>query len=313
MPWRPVAPLAPPPSSPSHDALTQAEGYEFTVISDTGATATVYLAQPRDRPGAKCYVVKRVDKPLRFKAGMDYFVNERIALERLLGLPGICQLAEHNPITRELWFELGPAHKTLLHVVANKGPVEKPVLMRALVAHLLAALASCHAAGMDSTPPGLCHNPLTSVTGIAHCDVKPDNILYQRRTGEILLIDFGFARAATIVRGDSKKEGSPIYVPLEAHIESPEPRDIRLQDSFGLACVLSYAFTGSFPGDSVKTLDQLVALRQKDNGSAWFPDCSLQLSAFSDGQRALMRSLAARDPAQRTQIAVAHSAWPLTF
>jgi hypothetical protein len=69
-------------------AQASRDAYDFKIISDRGATATVFLAQPRDRPGAKCYVVKRVDKPLRFPASKDYFHNERAALEVCTAVDG---------------------------------------------------------------------------------------------------------------------------------------------------------------------------------------------------------------------------------
>ena len=80
--------------------------------------------------------------------------------------------------------------------------------------------------------------------GVIHCDLKPDNIFIEKRSGRAVLMDFGIARAQ--VRGDEpgKIAGTPAYM-------SPEQArggrlDVR-SDLYSLGCVLYHALGGAPP------------------------------------------------------------------
>ena len=93
-----------------------------------------------------------------------------------------------------------------------------------------------------------------NVRGVAHCDVKPDNVLvceaFSSAGGNVVkLVDFGVATefrvdgdgaASVPVRG-----GTPAYLPVEA--TASRPVDPRKVDSFSLGVMLCEMLTGKHP------------------------------------------------------------------
>ncbi|HVK78282.1 MAG TPA: serine/threonine-protein kinase [Kofleriaceae bacterium] len=82
--------------------------------------------------------------------------------------------------------------------------------------------------------------------GVVHRDLKPANVMI-RRTGEIVVVDFGIARAAgEAATSHSKVAGTPHYMaPEQALGESVDPRT----DLYALGCVLFRLATGRVPFD----------------------------------------------------------------
>ena len=83
---------------------------------------------------------------------------------------------------------------------------------------------------------------------LLHCDIKPDNILFNR-DHEPKLVDFGIAR-----RADAEQEGSadfvhgtPFYVAPEKIKREPETF---LSDMYSLGATLYHAITGRVPFDA---------------------------------------------------------------
>jgi len=92
--------------------------------------------------------------------------------------------------------------------------------------------------------------------GVIHRDIKPQNMLILPETGELKIMDFGIARAATVKAGasglttDGTVMGTPDYIPPEQAQGSPA--DFR-SDIYSLGVVLFEVFTGKLPfrADSV--------------------------------------------------------------
>lgn len=86
-------------------------------------------------------------------------------------------------------------------------------------------------------------------TGIIHRDIKPDNIMYNKSSGEFVFIDFGFAtsyksdngRHIEYKDGNAELIGSPKYASIHIHMGlEPTRRD----DSISLGYVYLYMLFG---------------------------------------------------------------------
>jgi serine/threonine protein kinase len=128
---------------------------------------------------------------------------------------------------------------------------------------------------------------------IVHRDVKPENILLDRQSGQAKLTDFGLARADTDTRltTDGNLVGTPLYMsPEQATGQPVGPRT----DLFSLGGVLYTAATGRPPFDA-KTMFQVLKLvcetvpvppRQlRPDLPAWFEAVILKLLAKREADR----------------------------
>ncbi|MPZ23870.1 MAG: protein kinase, partial [Dehalococcoidia bacterium] len=131
--------------------------------------------------------------------------------------------------------------------------------------------------------------------GIIHCDVKPGNILVDRR-GRAKLVDFGIARLATQTWAMATTVlGTAAYMAPE-NVEGTRP-DQR-SDVYSLALVLYEMLAGRLPfeGESVAAVTAQRLVRDPIPLRRFNSEVSPQL------ERIIMRALA-RDPAERPQSA----------
>jgi eukaryotic-like serine/threonine-protein kinase len=101
------------------------------------------------------------------------------------------------------------------------------------------------------TPLNYCH-----AEGLVHRDLKPDNIMRRRQTGELVLIDFGIAKdmgAGSITR--KSYGGTPGYAPEEQRYGLPEPAS----DVYAVGKIAIQALTGLDP----------IELRRNPQTMAW--------------------------------------------
>ena len=79
---------------------------------------------------------------------------------------------------------------TLAELIGSKERLE-PRRVATLVAQVAQALDAAHAAGL------------------IHRDVKPSNILIEKKTGRAKITDFGLARSQTVASGLTREGSSP--------------------------------------------------------------------------------------------------------
>lgn len=130
--------------------------------------------------------------------------------------------------------------------------------------------------------------------GLVHCDVKPANILVDRR-GAVKLADFGIARqsGSTLSAGETVSGSFHFMAPEQALGSPPEPR----ADLYAAGSTWYYALTGQmlFPGPAMDAL-----MRHRDEAP---PDVRRLRPEVTEKNSALIRRLLAKDPAERPQSA----------
>jgi len=97
--------------------------------------------------------------------------------------------------------------------------------------------------------------------GISHHDLKPDNVLMNRTTGQVKIIDFGlsvaFEVSDPVVRHPS---GTPLYLPPE--VLEDLPHDPRGTDIWSLGITLYFMLTKEYPwGDDLSEDELLAAIK----------------------------------------------------
>ncbi len=93
--------------------------------------------------------------------------------------------------------------------------------------------------------------------GVIHRDLKPQNIMLNRR-GEVLIMDFGLAAAADRIHGAESKSGTPAYMAPE-QLKGAEVTS--RSDLYALGLVLYELFTGKRPYEA-KSVGELIALQE---------------------------------------------------
>ncbi|HET7294470.1 MAG TPA: protein kinase [Vicinamibacteria bacterium] len=133
--------------------------------------------------------------------------------------------------------------------------------------------------------------------GVVHRDIKPQNMLILPETGELKIMDFGIARAATLKQGESGLTtagtvmGTPDYMPPEQ--AQGAQADFR-SDIYSLGVVLFEVFTGRLPfgGDTAMKVVMAHIQQQPPAPRTLSPRLPEELEAV------ILRCLA-KDPAQR--------------
>ena len=146
---------------------------------------------------------------------------------------------------------------------------------RDLVSKMLLAVAICHQ------------------KNIAHCDLKPKNLLLVADDDDsfIKLADFGFAARVHQPKSLTKQCGTPFFVAPEILIRRPYDQQ---SDMWSVGCIVYLLLSGNLPflGRSQKELFQkIIAGRYEFTGDIW--------NEISDDAKDLIKKLLILDPDER--------------
>eukprot|EP01127_Copromyxa_protea_P000832 TRINITY_DN10739_c0_g1_i1.p1 TRINITY_DN10739_c0_g1~~TRINITY_DN10739_c0_g1_i1.p1 ORF type:complete len:278 (-),score=36.50 TRINITY_DN10739_c0_g1_i1:145-978(-) len=199
-----------------------------------GTYSTIYLG--KDLHTGQQMAVKVMD--LR---RYDREFNSEIRLLNLLeDVPGIIQL-RHSSVNRDtgcIYMDYIPHPNLYNFVRRNKRLSQEKALT--IFWNVLSTLEAIHA------------------QGIAHCDLKPDNIMVDPATYDTIVLDFGLSMVIPASGLSDNFCGSPMYMSPE--VLNREKHDPRAADIWSLGVVLYHMLVGDSPWSAVESLDELMDL-----------------------------------------------------
>ena len=210
--------------------VRQALGDRYTVITSVGRGGNATLFGAYDQNGRKV-AIKVLHPELTVSVAADRFLRE-IRWAAKLNHAHIAPLLDSGETDYLLWFVMPfVAGETLRDMVRRDRtlPIDRAVR---IATEVLDALGHAH----DH--------------GLAHRDIKPDNIVLSAETGGAILVDFGIARAIAS-SGEDRVTRSGFVVGTEEYM-SPEqaggsPAIDGRTDLYSLGVVLFEALAGRPP------------------------------------------------------------------
>lgn len=194
-----------------------------------GAMGTVYLAYDPDLDRQIAIKVPFLDGPHAERLTQRF--RREAKLTASLRHPNICRVLDVDRQNGIDFLTMDYVDGTSLETLLKSGPLMPPVQAVQIVRKIAAALQEAHAAG------------------VIHRDVKPSNILIDRR-GEPVLTDFGLARRPEVEESEQTRPGewlgTPAYMAPEQF--SGNSDDVTPGcDIFSLGVVLYRLLTGQRP------------------------------------------------------------------
>ena len=270
--------------------------YEIVEILGEGGMAFVYKA--KDRQLRRIVAIKTL-KP--------NYVNQKKFVERFrreaqtaanLNHPNIVQYIDHRVRNGRMELAMAYCHsshdedhdkdhdKDLCNHILSKRDADTLIdleVARQIAYQLLNAVAYLH-----------------DDLGIVHRDIKPDNIIYDKDTGSLQLIDFGYARPFTEDTKLRSKVGTPFYIPPEM---LRGQRYTCTVDEWSTGVTLFMVLYGfpPFPGETELEINPLIL-----KSVPWPVECKRS----SDAYDCIHNQLLCKNPTKRATAAqVLQSAW----
>jgi serine/threonine-protein kinase len=200
-----------------------------------------------------------------------------VRVARQVSHPNVCRVydigeADGMPFISMEYVD-GEDLATLLHRIGRL-PAERAV---EIARRICAGLAAAHA------------------KGVIHRDLKPQNIMMNRR-GEIMIMDFGLAAIADQLSGSEARNGTPAYM-------SPEQlkgTEVTLRsDIYALGLVLFELFTGKRPFEA-ESIQKLIQQQE----AAQFPSMVSSAADIDPAVEKVIRRCLDPDPAKRPATAL---------
>jgi MAP/microtubule affinity-regulating kinase len=198
---------------------------KYEIIQVLGQGSTCVVAQALHHPTGKSYAVKIIYLSDNIPTSLTAAVEREIRILKSLNHPNIIKLIEVVRENHRIFVVMEHCEGgTLLNLITSdklKGLSEVKRLFRQIVE----GISYLHS------------------LGIAHGDIKPDNIVLTSE-GDAKLIDFGYCKES-LVGFDEDKSGTVKYAPPE--IFRAGAYDTRKADSWSLGILLFVMATGKFP------------------------------------------------------------------
>src|SRR5216117_1077832 len=218
------------PTRDLNERVRKALGDRYTVITAVGRGGNACIFGAYDQVGQKV-AIKVLHPELAVSVAADRFLRE-IRYASQLNHPHIARLLDSGETDYLLWFVMPfVPGETLRQVVRRERmlPVDRAVR---IATEVLDALGHAHE------------------HGLAHRDIKPDNIVLSAEGGGAILVDFGIARAIAS-SGEDRVTRSGFVVGTEEYM-SPEqaggsPDIDGRTDLYSLGVVLFEALVGRPP------------------------------------------------------------------
>ncbi|CAL9081108.1 unnamed protein product [Musa textilis] len=219
---------APNPNSAKRHPEVLLGRYELGRLLGRGTFAKVYMARSLSDGGA--VAVKVLDKPELVDSGLSRSFLTEVAAMRRLSHPNILKLYEVMATRSKIYLVVEHAPGgDLLARVARRGRLPESVARR-YFQQLVSALHYCHA------------------RGVAHRDVKPQNLLLDR-DGNLKVSDFGLAALPEQLRDGRLHTacGTPAYTAPE--VIRRKGYDGAKADAWSCGVMLFVLLAGSLPFD----------------------------------------------------------------
>lgn len=230
-PTQPISAIrcAPAPPSASEPGGGPSLGdYEVLGEIAKGGMGGVFLA--RGRGGARRYALKVLEPPFSDHPDIVARLRDELEISRRVRHPGLLEIHAFDGGAATPFLVMEYLDGETLGSLLEGGRLE-PSAAVALAAQVASAVAALHAAG------------------IAHCDLKPDNIhvLYEEGLAgwpRTKVLDFGVARRLDAVIDDEPSiAGTPAYMAPEQWRGAA----VTGSDVYALGCVLYELCTGETP------------------------------------------------------------------
>jgi hypothetical protein len=182
------------------DRVERAVGAFFEIEDEIGRGGMAVVYRARDVRLRRKVALKVLPPELAFRPEVKSRFLREAQMAAQLSHPNIVPIYTVDEIDGVVFFSMGLVEgETLAQRLAHdpRPPLET---VRSVLREVASALAYAHA------------------RDVVHRDVKPDNILVERATGQVLVSDFGIARAA---EGDSRLTVTGVAVGTPAYM-SPE-------------------------------------------------------------------------------------------
>ncbi|PRP84820.1 SNF-related serine/threonine-protein kinase [Planoprotostelium fungivorum] len=213
------------------------EGYSYTGLKrlEAGGYGEVFLA--RQEPGDRIVVMKVIDKH-KDESVQYRFQCEVMAGKVLEGVEGVVRTLHFFESPRHYWLVTDFLEGgDLFQHMEQEGPMDEDTI-KDVMRQLLRTLKQCHLAG------------------IAHKDIKPENIVFDRNTNHVSLLDFGLCSHfdATLSDHTTDRAGSVEYSAPEIKMGRQVHFSSRCLDVWSLGATCLAALYNHIPAVTLKSM-----------------------------------------------------------
>ena len=207
----------------------------------TGAFSEVYACVHKITN--KPYAVKIINKKIFEKVDKDLLRNE-IAILKLISHPNVINLKYTSESNEEIFIVTELIEDgDFFNFISNK-PCFKEDQLKKIIRQLLEGIAYLHE------------------FGIVHCDIKPENILYDKTTGNIVkLTDFGLSRMVFSNENITDVCGTISYVAPEILTQQGHRME---SDLWSVGIIMYLLSHGRLPFDKEDDNDTIVSIIQDE-------------------------------------------------